>query len=44
MVEINLRQTMGHVALAISKNIGNMPQLMHIAYDGSHYHLNIVEM
>lgn len=44
MVEINLRQTMGHVALAISKNIGNMHQLMHIAYDGTHYHLNIDEM
>ena len=42
VVEINLRRTMGHVALSLStwKELHN--RMMRIDYDGSHYHLHIV--
>jgi hypothetical protein len=41
-VEMNLRRTMGHVAIALTDKInpdGTAPhQLMRIEYDGAHYH------
>ena len=39
-VEINLRRTMGHVALALQPTPLEPQQLMRIDYDG-HYHLKI---
>ncbi len=40
-IELNLRRTMGHVALAIGAP-DNLPQrAMQINYDGSHYHLTV---
>ncbi|MCR5362506.1 MAG: hypothetical protein K6E73_10945 [Bacteroidales bacterium] len=42
MVEINLRRTMGHVALALSAKGGFERRMMRIDYDGSHYHLHTV--
>ena len=45
-VELNLRTTMGHVALALTKRLnpdGTLPhQLMRVEYDGSHYHLRVL--
>lgn len=45
-VELNLRCTMGHVALALARRLnpdGLLPhQLMRIEYDGSHYHLRVL--
>lgn len=45
-VELNLRTTMGHVALALTKRLnpdGTMPhQLMRVEYNGSHYHLRVL--
>jgi hypothetical protein len=40
-VEINLRRTMGHVALALGNRLSS-PQhhVMQISYDGSHYRLS----
>ena len=40
-VELNLRRTMGHVALALTPTNGEPQQMMRINYDGSHYHLRI---
>ncbi|WP_455075041.1 hypothetical protein [Prevotella fusca] len=42
VVEINLRHTMGHVALALSVRNEFHERMMRIDYDGSHYHLHIV--
>ena len=42
VVEINLRRTMGHVALALSACEELHNRMMRIDYDGSHYHLHIV--
>lgn len=42
VVEINLRYTMGHVALALSARSEFHERMMRIDYDGSHYHLHIV--
>ena len=45
-VELNLRRTMGHVAIAATRRLnpdGTAPhQLMRIEYDGSHYHFRIL--
>lgn len=40
-VEINLRQTMGHVALAISPADDDIHGVMRVIYDGNHYKLKI---
>lgn len=42
LVEINLRRTMGHVALYLSNYEELHDRMMRIDYDGSHYHLHIV--
>lgn len=42
VVEINLRRTMGHVALALSACEELHNRMMRIDYDGSHYHLHVV--
>lgn len=42
VVEINLRRTMGHVALSLSAWEELHDRMMRIDYDGSHYHLHIV--
>ena len=42
VVEINLRRTMGHVALSLSAWEELHNRMMRIVYDGSHYHLHIV--
>lgn len=42
-VELNLRRTMGHVALALSPQEPEPLRLMGIHYDGSHYHLRVRE-
>ena len=42
VVEINLRRTMGHVALSLSAWEELHNRMMLIDYDGSHYHLHIV--
>lgn len=41
MVEINLRRTMGHVALSLSSGSTDIKRVMRIDYDGSHYRLHI---
>lgn len=38
VVEINLRRTMGHVALSLSKEERFQQRMMRVDYDGSHYH------
>ena len=40
-VEINLRCTMGHVALAISPTDDDILRVMRIAYNGTNYQLKI---
>ena len=40
-VEINLRRTMGHVALAISPADDDVKRVMRIEYDGTNYKLKI---
>ena len=40
-VEINLRRTMGHVALAISPTDDDIQRVMRIVYDGTNYQLKI---
>ena len=40
-VEINLRRTMGHVALAISPKDDDIQGVMRVIYDGNHYKLKI---
>lgn len=41
MVEINLRRTMGHVAIDIASRMNINRGVMRIEYDGSHYHLRV---
>lgn len=41
-VEINLRRTMGHVALSLSPHEPERQQIMRICYEGSNYHFRIV--
>lgn len=38
-VEVNVRRTMGHVALALGRHLENQQGVMRIKYDGAHYHL-----
>lgn len=40
-VELNLRRTMGHTALALSPTERGHKQVMRIAYEGTHYHLRL---
>ena len=40
-VEINVRRTMGHVALALAPTDDDIVKVMQIAYDGKHYKLKI---
>lgn len=40
-VEINWRRTMGHVALALSPEEPELPRIMNVNFDGSHYHLSV---
>ena len=40
-IEVNLRRTMGHLALALSKNVSDCQCAMQIAYTGNRYHLNV---
>ena len=40
-VEINLRRTMGHVALSISPTDDDIRGVMRVVYDGNHYNLRI---
>lgn len=42
-VELNLRRTMGHVALSLSPTHESVFRLMCVHYDGSHYHLRVKE-
>ena len=42
-VELNLRRTMGHVALTLGSHASDRMRLMGIHYDGSHYHLRVRE-
>ena len=39
-VELNLRQTMGHVALTLSKKV-NIPRVMRMGYRAGHYSIHI---
>lgn len=41
IAEINLRCTMGHVALTLSPTQSMPPKLMRTEFDGGHYHLRI---
>lgn len=41
VAELNLRRTMGHVALALSPAESRHPRLMRVEYDGTHYHLRV---
>ncbi len=41
MVEINMRRTMGHIALSLSQHSDAIGRVMQIEYDGSHYHLHL---
>ena len=41
-VEINLRRTMGHLALALSPKESGIPKLMRICYEGTSYRLRIM--
>lgn len=36
-VEINLRRTMGHVALSLTRQLSGLPRVMHIEYDKNMY-------
>lgn len=40
-VEINLRRTMGHVALSISPKENELGEIMRISYEGGNYHIRI---
>lgn len=44
MVEINLRRTMGHVALALSERKPSTHAIMRIVYEGTRYHLRLLRM
>lgn len=41
IAELNLRRTMGHVALSISPEASSPVSVMHVEYDGSRYHLRV---
>lgn len=41
-VEINLRRTMGHVALALSPKEKGHQEIMRIGYEGTNYHMRII--
>lgn len=41
IAEMNLRRTMGHVALSITPEETLPVLVMHVSYDGSHYHLRV---
>lgn len=41
MVEINLRRTMGHVAIDLMSKVSHQPSVMRIAYDGKKYNFGI---
>ncbi len=41
VAELNLRRTMGHVALALSPAESRTPRLMRVEFDGTHYHLRV---
>lgn len=41
VAELNLRRTMGHVALALSPVKSRQPRLMRVEFDGTHYHLRV---
>lgn len=41
-VEINLRRTMGHVALALSPKENGRQEIMRIGYEGTNYHMRII--
>lgn len=43
-VEINLRRTMGHLALALSPTIADEKRLMSITFEGKHYHLKVTSL
>lgn len=40
-IEINLRRTMGHVALSVSPKDDGNQQIMRIAYEGKNYHFRV---
>lgn len=41
-VEVNLRMTMGHVAIKLSSRLSSRFSSMRIEYAGGHYHLNLL--
>ncbi len=41
-VELNLRRTMGHVALDLTKKLNKCPHLMRVSFDGNRYHLEVL--
>lgn len=41
-IELNLRRTMGHVALALGKMEKAQQHLMRVDFDGNRYHLNVL--
>lgn len=43
-VEINLRRTMGHVALTLSPSDDDLVRVMRVVYDSSHYRIKIQRM
>jgi len=43
-IEINLRRTMGHVALTLTPDDDDIVKVMRIRYDGKHYQLNISKL
>lgn len=44
VAEMNLRRTMGHVALALTRTQSSARQLMRVSYDGHHYHLQVNDL
>jgi hypothetical protein len=40
-VEVNLRRTMGHVALHLTPHIKGLPKVMQVTYDKSQYKLKV---
>ncbi|MBP5777554.1 MAG: hypothetical protein J6W56_08380 [Prevotella sp.] len=43
-VEINLRRTMGHVALSLTRHLSVLPQLMAVRYDHSSYKIKLTSI
>ena len=41
-VEMNLRRTMGHVALSLSQNVKNQQKTMQVSYNDGHYSLQLL--